>query len=321
MATLRRPLIPPWQTSDPCPCGSGHRFDACCLAGAELRVRLPRLLPPPPITGYAHPRCYLHSTNDCSTKISREHFISKTVLEAMQGAIEFGGLPWIAPETTVTYGINSLASNILCKRHNEALSPLDAEAGRIFRSLQDICLNLSPKTKSLSRKGRWFLVSGQALELWGLKTLFGVFHAKLASRQSELLIETHTLDPAPFLAMLESHSLPSRCGLYLRATQGGVISGIDEKVTVVPIGDEQKKALVGIRIGMMGFEFDVLMQPGEIDFAALAREAVYHPWQLLFKNRMRQHMVAMTWADPTSAATVVEFATYRDPHRPAGPVQ
>jgi hypothetical protein len=287
------------------------------LAGAELRVRLPSLLPPPPITGYAHPRCYLRSTNDCSAKISGEHFISKNVLEAMQGEIEFGGLPWIESGTTVTYGLNSLVSNILCKRHNEALSPLDAEAGRIFRSLQDICLNLSPKAKSLSRKGKWFLVSGQALELWCLKTLFGVFHAKLASRQGERLIDTHTLDPAPFLAALESHSLPPPCGLYLRAKQDGVISGIDEKVTAIPIGDEERKAIIGIRIGMLGFEFDVLMRPGEIDFPRLAKETVYHPWQLLFRNRLRQHMVAMTWADSISSATVVEFATYRDGMQPA----
>ncbi len=234
----------------------------------------------------------------------------------MQGQVEFGGLPWVEPGTTVTYGVNSLVSNILCKRHNEALSPLDAEAGRIFRSLQDICLNLSPKTKSLSRKAKWFLVSGQALELWCLKTLFGVFHAKLASRQGERLIETHMLDPAPFVAALESHSLPTPCGLYLRATQDGVISGIDEKVTAAPIGDDNKKTMIGIRIGMLGFEFDVLMQPGEIDFPLLAQETVFHPWQLHFKNQLRGHMVAMTWADTKNAATVVEFATYRDRKRP-----
>lgn len=45
----------------------------------------------------------------------------------MKGQIEFGGLPWKKPGELVTYGINSLVSNILCKCHNEALSPLDTE--------------------------------------------------------------------------------------------------------------------------------------------------------------------------------------------------
>lgn len=77
----------------------------------------------------------------------------------MKGQIEFGGLPWKKPGELVTYGINSLVSNILCKCHNEALSPLDTAAGRTFRILQEIYEDLSPANKSLSRKGKWFLVS------------------------------------------------------------------------------------------------------------------------------------------------------------------
>ena len=156
MVAPRKPPRPPWKPNEPCPCGSGVESRLCCLwPDRRLRVKLPRLTPPEPATGYAHPRCYLNSTNDCSTKISGEHFISKNALEAMKGEIEFGGLPWKKPGETVTYGISSLASNILCQRHNSAWSPLDTAAGRTFRILQEICEDISPANKSLSRKETW----------------------------------------------------------------------------------------------------------------------------------------------------------------------
>jgi hypothetical protein len=122
------------------------------------------------------------------------------VLEAMGGQIEFCGLPFKNPGEVVTYGINSLVSNILCVRHNTALSPLDEAAGRIFRVIQEICLDL--KKNSLSRKRKWFLVSGEAFELWGLKTLFGLFHAKVASNQGQSVVQTHTLDVNHFITAL-----------------------------------------------------------------------------------------------------------------------
>jgi hypothetical protein len=107
--------------------------------------------------------------------------VSKNVLEAMDDEIEFGGLPWIEPGEVASYGINSLTSNILCQRHNSALSPLDAAAGKLFRFIKEIGLDLNdngPSQVSVSH-----LMNGRALELWCLKALFGVFYGKLAANQ------------------------------------------------------------------------------------------------------------------------------------------
>jgi hypothetical protein len=228
----------------------------------------------------------------------------------MKGKIEFGGLPWKEPGELATYGIGSLVSNILCKRHNEALSPLDAAAGRTFRIIQEICEDISPANKSLSRHGKWFLVSGEAMELWGLKTLFGLYHSKLATSQQVRLIDTHKLDVSRFISALNDRQLHRPCGLYLRATKGGSILNIDERVTASPLGNEEQRLLVGIAIGMNRLEFDIFMDPHGTNFPLLQEQTIFHPWQLAFRNSRRQHVLVMTWADSTASSTVVEFSTH-----------
>jgi hypothetical protein len=277
--------------------------------GQGLYVQVPPLLPKTPQTGYAHPRCYLRLTRDCSTDISAEHFISKVLLEAMGGFIEFTGLPWKAPGEVATLRPNNLVSNILCSRHNNALSPLDAAAGRTFRILQEISGDIAPYNPSQTTDGRWFLVSGEALELWCLKTLFGLFHAKIATHNGMRLIETHTLDTAQFLHALHRRGLPAPCGLYLQAAKRGVITDVHESVSVSPMGSEDGKCVVGVTVGLNRLSFPVVLNPGGINFDLMKHQAVYHPWQLLFRNRFRQHMLVMTWRDRQAADQVAEFST------------
>jgi hypothetical protein len=227
----------------------------------------------------------------------------------MKGEIEFGGLPGKKPGEVATYGINSLVSKVLCKRHNDALSPLDTAAGRTFRILQEICEDISPVNKSISRKGKWFLISGEAIELWGLKTLFGLFHSKLATSQQVRLIDTHKLDVERFIKALNDRQLHRPCGLYLRAKQGGSVVNVDERVTASPLGNEEQKLLVGVTIGMNKFEFDIFMDPYGANFLLVQQQAVFHPSQLTFRNSRRQHVLIMTWEHGTESSHVVEFST------------
>ena len=277
--------------------------------GQGLYVQVPPLLPKAPATGYAHPRCYLRHTCDCSTDISAEHFISKVLLEAMGGTIEFTGLPGKAPGEVATLRPNNLVSNILCSRHNNALSPLDAAAGRTFRILQEVSRDITPNNPSQATGKRWFLASGEALELWSLKTLFGLFHAKIATQGGIRLIETHTLDTEQFVYALRHRFLPAPCGLYLQAAKGGIIEDVHENVSVSPMGSEDGKRIIGVTVGLNRLNFHVVLNSGGIDFGLMRQQALYHPWQLLFRNRFRQHMLVMTWRDQQAADQVVEFST------------
>ena len=118
------------RTDGRCPCGSGKSIASCHLdTDGRLRRRLRSLRPPGPATGFSHQNCYLRDTHDCSEQISREHYMSKAVLDQLGSTLRVSGMPWLKPGQTLDTSVASLTAKILCKRHNEALSPLDGEAG------------------------------------------------------------------------------------------------------------------------------------------------------------------------------------------------
>ena len=278
-------------------------------APLQLRVKTPSLTPPGPVTGYALQRCYLRSTNNCCHTLSSEHTLSKDVLKSMAregDLIEMEGLHWKAPGELMQLKISNLGSNILCRRHNSALSPLDSAAGRFFRILQEISTDI--KSKSLSRKGRWFLVGGEAIELWGLKVLCGLYYSRQITNQRQSIISTHEVNVARFITALDDRQLHKPCGLYLRVNPGGTLK-VEENVTTSPLCDADRNLLVGITIGMHGIEFDILMEAPGANFPLPQQPVVFHPWHLLFGNSRRQHRIVMTWQDRTSLDIDVGYTT------------
>ena len=67
-----------------CPCGSGRQSRECHLGQGQrwVAARPPPLLTGPR-TGYANPGCYARRSNDCDDRLTREHFITDDVLEAI----------------------------------------------------------------------------------------------------------------------------------------------------------------------------------------------------------------------------------------------
>jgi hypothetical protein len=108
-------------------------------------------------------------TRNCSQAISGEHFVSKAVLSNLNPtALWISGLASI-PARQLPIG--ALKANVLCTRHNSALSKLDDMAGKFFRAVGEIYDDLAQRT--LSKKPIWHLFSGEELELWLLKTIVG----------------------------------------------------------------------------------------------------------------------------------------------------
>ena len=78
--------------------------------------------------------CYARSLNDCDGGISKEHYISKSVLEIGQddlSSIELGGALAAPPSKTK----NLANAYVLCDKHNEELSGLDVETFNFLNSL------------------------------------------------------------------------------------------------------------------------------------------------------------------------------------------
>ena len=171
----------PWKRSDPCPCGSGEVFEACCLsADGRPAMAIATLVPPEPKTGEAQANCYMAATCDCGGGLSREHYISRGLIDGPE--LRVRGMPW-QNEEVARYSPDNLVARILCRRHNSALSPLDAHAIRFFLAIEAAIGHT--QRRSLSRRPRYFLASGRALELWAMKTLASLYASKIEFRTPE----------------------------------------------------------------------------------------------------------------------------------------
>jgi hypothetical protein len=188
-------VAPKVEPFEDCPCESGREAQRCCRKpDGRLWRKPPNVLPPLPRTGYSHPFCYMSSTQDCSEDISREHYVSRSVLESMEGpgTVNVSGAPWLKPNETRAVSIDGITAKILCSRHNSALTGLDLEAGRFFRTIRSISVEFSEKT--MSRKPKGFLFSGTTLEMWMVKAACGMYFSGNAMKDGKRLVGEHSFD-------------------------------------------------------------------------------------------------------------------------------
>ena len=140
-------------------------------------------------TGEHMGKCYLEEQGGCCDKISREHYVSRTVLEAISPELKLtiGGLAWQQPNTLQGIGVGSLQSKILCRTHNSLLSPLDAVAGRMAETIVAADKNPLAIPEEIE-------FDGPTIERWFLKTVIssseaGVIRCKpLTSKHKEILL-------------------------------------------------------------------------------------------------------------------------------------
>lgn len=283
-----------------CPCGSGRLARECHVDRFDglLRKQVPSLEPSSPKTAYSHEQCYLHDTSDCSAIISREHYISETVLRQLGKRVAVSGMPWQARGSSQEIGIANLTAKILCERHNNALSPLDAEAGLFFSILQKKFEELG--RRSLSQKPVYRLVSGEGLELWMLKVACGLYYS-VATDQGVRLPKTHTIDMLKIRRAFFERRWDSGGGLYLSGNQGSVIRA-SAHAGFKPLG--VKERFVGVGASLHGLELDLFFDTDGMNPVELRRR-VHRPAELLVKRGKRQWSTLLTWPAGTPTQTVV----------------
>jgi hypothetical protein len=221
-------------------------------------------------------------TQNCSEDISREHYLSKPVRDLVCAKTVCVDFLWndVARKTTV--GIENLISPILCCRHNSALSPLDTVAIQAFSNFLDAMIYVT--RKSLATKRALYAVSGEGLELWALKLLFGTYHATLSGEQWAVLKDTLSLDFSIFQSALEGRALAGPSGLYVkRAVRESPRVGCDSPTTEVGSRIAGLRFLVGplecaLIVDSAGLNFDVIGQqnyyrPSAIDLIGRSRDA------------------------------------------------
>lgn len=216
--------------TDPCPCESGKRTANCHLDPQTGRWWLPPFAPllSGPSTGLSVDGCYAASTKDCKGKLSNEHWLSKGVLvDASDGkVVRIGGLPWQARGRVDDLPPKTLGSNVLCVRHNGALSPLDARVAQALKVMDDFYL------EQISREdlggSHIELAHGEQLERWLLKMLWGATAAFPAVPKIRAVADRTVL--ADYL--FRDGQLPTDWGLYTKGLQRGRLSAPDQTLSV-----------------------------------------------------------------------------------------
>lgn len=173
--------------------------------------------PPPPVTGLSLLGCYAAPLGDCSSKLSREHFVSESLLDDLNrdDDLRVSGLRWQEAGQEKVLPPNALASKILCDRHNSALSPVDAIAVNLFHALNE---------KGAAGSGRQLLhlFSGDDLERWLLKILCGLGY----SRNLSIGVGTEVSIPEHWLQVLfGSADFRDGQGLYICTLPGHRFEG------------------------------------------------------------------------------------------------
>lgn len=277
----------------PCLCGLRRRTGDCCLRadGSSFRAPIP-LVPPEKRTGYSHPQCYAAGTGDCSKKISREHYISETVLKELGDTVSVLGPRWHGSGERRNYTLPNLTAKVLCERHNSRLSRLDREAGQLFRFLRRTA-ELFATTYRTHPVRRLMLVSGEAIQAWLLKVLCGFVAANvLPDRGRTWLLDKHL--PGILFGDAE---WPDEWGLYVQV-HGAAPPTRPDSLQFNVLRDGDTGAVLGLDLVMVGFTLRLLAT----DLATWARfdatdGLLYRPGALQYRFARSEDSIALAWAD------------------------
>ncbi|MCC6653323.1 MAG: hypothetical protein IT348_19385 [Candidatus Eisenbacteria bacterium] len=285
-------MILPLNPQSKCPCGSGKAAIGCCVTERGFRKPPEVTSPPPPVTGIGQPGCYAASTLNCGGGLSREHYLSKALLEYlnMNGDLKVGGMPWLDAGALRPVAPNALAARVLCRRHNEALSRLDSIAVKFFRALGHI-------EHTRPQKRTCFLRCGHDLERWLLKLLCGV-------TASMDMIGDASVDsslPGSWPSILFGTSdFDSMQGLYM-CIEKGYSSTKPGGVCIQPITGRGR--ITGMGCWFDGFEV-VLSMYGLRDRRLDGRGFAYRPLEIYELGEDYERSVFFSWDGPADLGTI-----------------
>jgi hypothetical protein len=279
--------------TDACLCGSGRLLRDCCLTARCDTV------PAGTSTGHSHPACFARSLNDCSRTISKEHYISKSVLGLFGSAdATVSGMPWLPDGDEKKVSIESLTAKILCIRHNNALSPLDAVAAEFFRFF----------TEAWSDPGtEVYLTCGFELERWLLKMLCGLVvsgNATLAGQRLPIW-----MPPTEWLQILfGTENVESPAGLHSII---GRYRAPNASLNVNPVFKSSTGQPIALAFAVSGIAFLFAMEalPDLAKPARWGADTRYRPMVLQLTNGDKTREAHFGWPDgPLVSLSLVDVS-------------
>lgn len=263
-------IIPPEAL---CGCESGRQWMGCHMEGGSIKSKPKNINPKPPVSGKSISKCHFAFTNNCGRKISREHVLSRAVLNEISttGKVTLDdGLT----QRTVSLDSDTLITKSLCGRHNEGFGAIDQEAGRLIRAVRKAHEGLS-NWGLTGPEQKHFLFDGFDIERWLLKTMLNAARARLSDMPGRIIpIE---------IKRWFGENLRAPYGLYVRTI------GTDPGPLSIRIAREAKLQLIydgvvlsGISVSLAGLELSFIVQGRSVRSLRFQASHVYRPKALNF---------------------------------------
>jgi len=201
--------------------------------------------------------CWAKSLGDCKGPITKEHPISRTVIP---GKVRVQGFSWCKNQPKEV-GISSLASHMLCKKHNNDLSDFDNEIGHFVDEIE----NLSKRLNDFKTHGYRIStpvkheIDGLKLEKWFCKTLIDIAYYK----KEDAKIEFEKILPVLF----GNFNFREPLGLHFATTIGQNISTkrIYDVLPILNMRNDGVAELAGGFFIIRGFRFILLFPSSKSD--------------------------------------------------------
>ncbi len=252
--------------------------------------------PPGPVTGHANTKCYACGDRNCSTKISKEHFISEALLRQIHfnNTAKISGLKWQPKETFNIVPLSGLASSILCERHNNALSPLDSCMGAFAQAIGEFEADLKSSISASASEKRTF--SGDDIERWMVKCLLGLTASKNVSSTN--------LRPECLDLLFANRDWPEGWGLYFFVSSAKPIYHSASFLIEIHV-DPARDLILAANFVIRGLPF--LLCLGKPDRPESF--GMFRPEAIVFRNGGCEKTLALSWlGGPKSPVIVLERA-------------
>lgn len=161
--------------------------------------------------------------SNCSSKITKEHFISRNILEKLtKDTLKFENAGhFFGGKSQVEIGIDGFASKVLCDNHNSGLSPLDAAAGAAFQRIEELTKDIVNADRGYDLNS-FHVVSGIDIERWMIKVFCGLVAAGKIRSASGRIEQLNPLSHDLLEALMDATLLQPPLGLYMHTFTGQI---------------------------------------------------------------------------------------------------
>jgi hypothetical protein len=231
-------------------------------------------------------RCWANCLGDCAEGMSGEHYISQSVFT--DADIRVQGFSWCKGEAK-PIRVETLKTQILCKKHNTQLSDIDSAARASLNSIRDAWVLFDARNKLQERAWRIkrFEVDMLRLERWSLKTLINLNHIDgwvIGDHPSKKYMPNRELVEVVF-----GHKrFTDAKGLYMMARAKQEITLMEGAFSFSATTNAQQ--LVGGHLWLWGIPFYISIYPEPIkgsDGSPLMRMNMTH-WFQTWDDKRRQ---------------------------------